>query len=67
MVLGISVINAERPRAVGYDLKQAAGHDQVLDEMERLIGISKVGMKESCRREAEQGEDHGGIRAPDNL
>jgi hypothetical protein len=34
------VVNADRARAGGYDLKQAAGHDQVLDEMERLVGIT---------------------------
>jgi hypothetical protein len=27
--------------------------------MERLVGISKVFMKESCRRAAEQGQYHG--------
>lgn len=43
----MSVVNADRARASGYDLNQAAGHDQVLDEMERLVWIGEVRMKRS--------------------
>jgi hypothetical protein len=37
----MSVVNADRARAGGYDLKQAAGHDQVLDEMDVWLGSAK--------------------------
>src|SRR3984957_2787678 len=53
---GTPAIDADRTRAIGHDLKQAAGHDQVLDEMERLVGISEIRMKEHGCRQAEQRE-----------
>src|SRR5258708_38766222 len=56
---GVPVVNADRARAVGYDLKQAAGHDQVLNEMERLVGIGKICMKECRCSQAEQGQHSG--------
>jgi pimeloyl-ACP methyl ester carboxylesterase len=34
------VVNADRARAGGCDPKQAAGDDQALDEMERLVAIT---------------------------
>jgi hypothetical protein len=52
-VPGVSVVNADRTRAVGYELKQAASHDQILNEMERLVGIGKVRVKEHCCGQAE--------------
>lgn len=51
------IVDADGASAVGHDLKQAAGHDEVFDEMERLVGIGKICMKEHRRSQAEQGED----------
>src|SRR5467141_1587060 len=46
------VVDAERARAVGDDLQQAAGHHQVLDEVEDLVWIGEVQVEEDRRRQA---------------
>jgi hypothetical protein len=50
VVLRASIVKAERARAVDRDLEQAAGHDQVLDEVEGLVGVRKIQMEEDPGR-----------------
>src|SRR5580698_6583441 len=54
VVLRTPVVDADCAGAVGYDLKKAACHDQVFDEVECLVGIVEVRMKERCGGQAEQ-------------
>jgi hypothetical protein len=53
-------VDADRARAVIDDLKQAAGHDQVLDEVKYLVRIGEVRVEERRRGETEERQYGGG-------
>jgi hypothetical protein len=55
----VPIVDAEGARTIRHDLEETARHDDVLDEVERLVGIGEVGVEEHRRSEAEQGEDGG--------
>src|SRR6266404_6671706 len=57
-------VDAERSRTEGCDLEQTACYGDVLEEMDHLVLIGEVVMKEYCRREREHGHAGGDERRP---